>query len=299
MNSTKEKVDFNMNSEDGRTSSLYNFEEKDNEACSFKLVANRYESDKMEDAVNVQQLEGAVKPLQAHPEYTENFNNYKVCRVIAPGVKECLILETGEQVKCDKRQKLKEIQENLKKSTLKSENSSSLETNSVVTVLPPSPPPSLSPDISDYSAPMATKPESDFPDGSQPNASSDKENVNSEVSLSPQLSLKDKKSENSPSPSPLQEKRVKANSFNEASDDFSSQDKLSKKVFKITKQHMEDSAVYFGNLRLGRGMNKGCPRSFILGSCPKNKVSAERNLESKNEGLKDKKENQNLEGKNL
>ena len=35
------------------------------------------------------------------PEYPLNYNNYKVCRVLSPGVKECLILETGEQVLCD------------------------------------------------------------------------------------------------------------------------------------------------------------------------------------------------------
>ena len=35
------------------------------------------------------------------PEYPLNYNNYKVCRVLSPGVKECLILETGEQVLYD------------------------------------------------------------------------------------------------------------------------------------------------------------------------------------------------------
>ena len=39
------------------------------------------------------------------PEYPLNYNNYKVCRMLSPGVKECLILETGEQVRydCNKR----------------------------------------------------------------------------------------------------------------------------------------------------------------------------------------------------
>lgn len=37
------------------------------------------------------------------PEYPLNYDNYKVCRVLSPGVKECLILETGEHVICRNR----------------------------------------------------------------------------------------------------------------------------------------------------------------------------------------------------
>ena len=33
--------------------------------------------------------------------YPLNYNNYKVCREVSPGVKECLILETGEHVVYD------------------------------------------------------------------------------------------------------------------------------------------------------------------------------------------------------
>ncbi|XP_046335111.2 uncharacterized protein LOC124117338 [Haliotis rufescens] len=40
-----------------------------------------------------------------HPEYPMNYGNYKVCRQVSPGVKECLILETGEHIKYDKKKR--------------------------------------------------------------------------------------------------------------------------------------------------------------------------------------------------
>lgn len=43
--------------------------------------------------------------MSPKPEYPLNYNNYKVCRVLSPGVKECLILETGEQVLYDSHSK--------------------------------------------------------------------------------------------------------------------------------------------------------------------------------------------------
>lgn len=277
-------IDLSKNLEDSKTST-FNFAEKDNDCASTKPVSDSCENGKLEGAVDVRESEEIAKPLQAHPEYTENFNNYKVCRVIAPGVKECLILETGEQVKCDKRQKLKDIENNLR--TLKRENSTSVETTSIMTCPPPPPPPpppplSSSPDIVDHSAPMSTKLESNYTNGSPASVSSDKENINFEPRENYQLS------ENSPCHSPLHDKLAKANSCDEVAADVSGQDKLSKKVFKITKPHIEDSAVYFGNLKLGRGMNKGCPRLMFLGSCPRNKVSTGISQESKNEDKKEK-----------
>lgn len=291
-------TDLSMNLEDSKPPSTFNFAEKDNDCASTKRVPDSCENSKLEGAVDVRESEEIAKPLQAHPEYTENFNNYKVCRVIAPGVKECLILETGEQVKCDKRQKLKDIENNLR--TLKRENSISVETTTIVACPPPPPPPPpplcSSPDIVDHSAPTSTKLESNFPNGSPASASSDKENINFELCLSPRPRKNDQLSENSPRHSPLHDKLAKANSCDEVAADISGQDKLSKKVFKITKPHVEDSAVYFGNLKLGRGMNKGCPRLMFLGSCPRNKVSTGISQESKNE---DKKEKRNPAGKNL
>ncbi|XP_046566938.1 histone chaperone ASF1-like [Haliotis rubra] len=38
-----------------------------------------------------------------YPEYPMNYGNYKVCRQVSPGVKECMILETGEHIKYDKK----------------------------------------------------------------------------------------------------------------------------------------------------------------------------------------------------
>ncbi|XP_050410762.2 uncharacterized protein LOC126825238 [Patella vulgata] len=43
-----------------------------------------------------------------YPDYPLMYGNYKVCRQVAPGVKECLILETGEHIKYDKTRKRSE-----------------------------------------------------------------------------------------------------------------------------------------------------------------------------------------------
>ncbi|KAK6183745.1 hypothetical protein SNE40_006352 [Patella caerulea] len=43
-----------------------------------------------------------------YPDYPLMYGNYKVCRQVSPGVKECLILETGEHIKYDKTQKRSE-----------------------------------------------------------------------------------------------------------------------------------------------------------------------------------------------
>ncbi|BFZ04798.1 hypothetical protein BsWGS_07837 [Bradybaena similaris] len=41
-----------------------------------------------------------LKDSTLHKDYPLNYQNYKVCRQVSPGVKECLILETGEQYFC-------------------------------------------------------------------------------------------------------------------------------------------------------------------------------------------------------
>lgn len=280
--SARENMDFNQNSNATKTS--LNLSVNDNEASCFSACQHAMSNNENPSEENAQ-------PLQAHPEYTENFHNYKLCRVIAPGVKECLILETGEQIKCDKRKKL-EAEEKLAKSVSQVENSS-LSALSSPPPHPQSPPPlSLSSDITDHSAPTMTTIKLDYDclNKSQASVSSDKENC--DISPCPQPSRENKEAGNDPYNSPLRQKQVTVDSTDESSTDFLGQEKLSKKVFKITKPHAEDSAVYFGNLRLGRGINKGCPRSFILGSCLKNKMSIETN--SKVEGEKkseEKKEN--------
>ncbi|KAK3083983.1 hypothetical protein FSP39_006269 [Pinctada imbricata] len=43
-----------------------------------------------------------LDPLPAYPEFPQNYGNYKVCRPVAPGVKECIILDTGEGIICKK-----------------------------------------------------------------------------------------------------------------------------------------------------------------------------------------------------
>ncbi|KAJ8312231.1 hypothetical protein KUTeg_009604 [Tegillarca granosa] len=43
-----------------------------------------------------------LDPLPQYPDFPENYGNYKVCRTVEPGVKECIILETGECVRCKK-----------------------------------------------------------------------------------------------------------------------------------------------------------------------------------------------------
>ncbi|XP_064612715.1 uncharacterized protein LOC135476575 [Liolophura sinensis] len=48
------------------------------------------------------QLYSQSDSAQRHPDFPFNYNNYKVCRQVEPGVKECLILETGEHVTCRK-----------------------------------------------------------------------------------------------------------------------------------------------------------------------------------------------------
>ncbi|XP_033747098.1 dentin sialophosphoprotein-like [Pecten maximus] len=47
-----------------------------------------------------------LAPLAAYPEFPENYGNYKVCRTVGPNEKECLILETGENVTCKKNSKI-------------------------------------------------------------------------------------------------------------------------------------------------------------------------------------------------
>ncbi|XP_021346357.1 uncharacterized protein LOC110445855 isoform X2 [Mizuhopecten yessoensis] len=47
-----------------------------------------------------------LAPLAAYPEFPENYGNYKVCRTVGPNEKECLILETGENITCKKNGKI-------------------------------------------------------------------------------------------------------------------------------------------------------------------------------------------------
>ena len=43
-----------------------------------------------------------LPPLPDYPDFPQNYGNYKVCRSVSPGVKECVILETGEGIQCRK-----------------------------------------------------------------------------------------------------------------------------------------------------------------------------------------------------
>ncbi|XP_014773184.1 uncharacterized protein LOC106871313 [Octopus bimaculoides] len=89
--------------------------EVDNRIPSCQYMPNRNDKNLREH-----NLSEILEPLENHSQYTKNFNNYKICRSIAPGVEECLILETGEHVKWDKNKKLckarNKIDEDLPKS---------------------------------------------------------------------------------------------------------------------------------------------------------------------------------------
>ncbi|KAK0047480.1 M-phase phosphoprotein 9 [Biomphalaria pfeifferi] len=54
---------------------------------------------------NAQTASGNSPPRLDTKDYPLNYQNYKVCRELQPGVEECIILETGEQVICDTRPK--------------------------------------------------------------------------------------------------------------------------------------------------------------------------------------------------
>lgn len=66
-----------------------------------RILSCQYVSNRNEN-LREHSLSELLEPLKNHSQYTKNFNNYTICRSIAPGVEECLILETGEHVKWDK-----------------------------------------------------------------------------------------------------------------------------------------------------------------------------------------------------
>ncbi|XP_055862432.1 uncharacterized protein LOC106052172 isoform X1 [Biomphalaria glabrata] len=89
----------------------------------------------MEDAgQNAQRASRDSPPRLDTKDYPLNYQNYKVCRELQPGVEECIILETGEQVICDTRPKAEVSEQTIDRSLNSTSDSNASSSHSQIFV---------------------------------------------------------------------------------------------------------------------------------------------------------------------